>query len=223
MPPSGTDAPVATQLGSARHASQSLERVQRTCEGARTVGRAASPRPRWPQQCAKAAWAASMTIVGLDVLARAEAVSFLRQRLGRSDPAYPDLAEALGDLPLALEQAAAFITQTTTTPSEYLGLLGERAGELFGLGQPANSEQTIATTWTLALDELRGNAPVAQDLLVLCAFLAPDDIPRTLLEEHHQALPEPLAAAARDQLALRQAFGALHRYALATITPQALS
>jgi tetratricopeptide (TPR) repeat protein len=167
-------------------------------------------------------WAGSMTTVRLDVLARAEAVSFLQQRLGRDDPVFKRLAAALGDLPLALEQAAAFITETATTPSEYVGLLGERAGELFGLGRPANSEQTIATTWTLALDELRTQAPVAEDLLILCAFLAPDDIPRSLVEEHREALPERLAIAARNQLILRQAFGALHRYALATITEQAV-
>jgi tetratricopeptide (TPR) repeat protein len=169
------------------------------------------------------AWAGSMTTVRLDVLARAEAVSFLQQRLGHTDPAYPDLAAALGDLPLALEQAAAFISETATTPSEYVALLGERAGELFELGRPAGSEQTIATTWTLALDELRARAPVAEDLLSLFAFLAPDDIPRSLVEEDREALPRRLAAAAGDQLGLRQAFGALHRYALATVTEQTLS
>jgi tetratricopeptide (TPR) repeat protein len=168
------------------------------------------------------AWAGSMTTMGLDVLTRGEAVRFLQRRLGRDDPTYSDLAGALGDLPLALEQAAAFLTETATPPGHYLGLLGEREQELFGLGRPANSEQTIATTWTLALDDLDTQVPVAKDLLTLCAFLAPDSIPRTLFEDHAAALPEQLAAAARDQLALHQAFGALHRYALATVTEHAL-
>ncbi len=65
------------------------------------------------------------------------------------------LAEALGDLPLALEQAAAYLEDTACNPSEYLDLLGKHAQELFALGQPATTEQAVATTWTVALQRLR--------------------------------------------------------------------
>ena len=47
------------------------------------------------------------------------------------------------------------------------------------------------TTWQVALDRVRAT-PAAQELLSLCAFLAPDDVPRPLLREHAEALPEPL-------------------------------
>jgi tetratricopeptide (TPR) repeat protein len=130
----------------------------------------------------------------------------------------------LGDLPLALEQAAAYLEATATPPAAYLDLLATRARELFALGgQPSDSAQTIATTWTVSLDRLRKEASVAQDLLRLCAFLAPDDLPRTLLEEHPEVLPRRLARAVRDQLGLQQALGGLRRYSLAAVTDQTIS
>jgi hypothetical protein len=78
-----------------------------------------------------------------------------------------------GDLPLALEQAAVSLEETGTPAADYLDLLRDRGPELFALGRSITSEQTIATIWTLSLDRIRVQAPVAQDLLALCAFLTP--------------------------------------------------
>jgi hypothetical protein len=52
---------------------------------------------------------------------------------------------------------------------------------------------------------------------------SPDDIPRWLLEEHHEELPEPLAATVHDPLAFGQALGALSHYSLAAVTDEAIS
>jgi hypothetical protein len=105
---------------------------------------------------------------------------------------------------------------------EYLDLLRERAPELFALGRPATTEQTIATTWTLALDRIRIQDPVAQDLLALCAFLAPDEIPRAVLTEHADVLPERLSGAISDRIAFQKAIGMLRRYSLIAMTGDAL-
>jgi hypothetical protein len=187
-------------------------------------------RPWWPPNSGRVlvtsrnpAWAGLAATIPLDVLPRGEAVAFLRRRLGRDDPTFDQLATALGDLPLALEQAAAYLEQTHTPPEEYLELLASRARELFALGRPATSEQTIATVWSLSLHRLHIEAPVAEDLLRLCAFLAPDDIPRRLLEDHPDLLPEPLAGAVRDRLSYQQALDALGRYSLAAITNDTVS
>ncbi len=170
------------------------------------------------------AWGGVAATVRVDVLPRDQAVGFLAARTGSSDQASLErLAEVLGDLPLALEQAAAYLEETATTPGEYLELLGERAGELFALGRPATTEQTIANTWTVSLDRVKNEAPAAQDLLCLCAFLAPDDLPRGLLADYHDQLPEPLAAALGDRVGFQQVLGALRRYSLATVTPETIS
>jgi hypothetical protein len=60
------------------------------------------------------------------------------------------------------------------------------------------------------------------DLLTLAAFLAPDDLPLPLLATHHDQLPEPLAAAAGDPLALADAVAALRRYSLIRVVADGL-
>jgi tetratricopeptide (TPR) repeat protein len=169
------------------------------------------------------AWRGIATSLGIDVLPRSQAVAFLRQRGGLDEPAAAALAEVLSDLPLALEQAAAYLEATSTSPSEYLDLLRERAGELFALGVAANSQQTIATTWTLSLRRAAEESSAAEDLLTLCAFLGPDSIPRSLLTDHPDVLPKLLATAVRDRLAFQQALGALRRYSLVAVTDQTVS
>ena len=187
-------------------------------------------RPWWPPDSGRVlvtsrnpAWGGLAAVIALDVLPRGEAVAFLRRRLGRDDPAFDALAAALGDLPLALEQAAAYLDETSISIGDYLGLLRDRARELFALGRPATTEQTIATTWTVALQRLSEQTPAAEDLLCLCAFLAPDEIPRDLPTERPDLLPEPLASVVQDPLAYQQSVGALRRYSLATITEEAIS
>jgi tetratricopeptide (TPR) repeat protein len=166
------------------------------------------------------AWRGVAATIGVDVLSRDEAIAFLRQRSGSSDQAtLGRLAEALGDLPLALEQAAAYLDETSISVDEYVDLLGSRARELFALGRPATTEQTIATTWTVSLQRLREQAPAAEDLLRLCAFLAADDIPRTLPAQHPEVLPERLASTVQDQLDYQQVIGTLRRYSMVKTSP----
>jgi hypothetical protein len=76
-----------------------------------------------------------------------------------------------------------------------------------------------------SIQRLRQQTPAAEELLVLCAFLAPDDIPRSLPTSRPNALPEGLAATVRAPLAYQQAIGALRRYSLITVSQdgQALS
>jgi tetratricopeptide (TPR) repeat protein len=168
-------------------------------------------------------WGRTATAVRLDVLERDEAVAFLRRRTARSDTATAAaLAEALGDLPLALEQAAAYMDETHTTPADYLALFREHGAELLALGEPLTTEQTVTTTWQVALDRVRAT-PAAQELLSLCAFLAPDDVPRPLLREHAEALPEPLRGTIGRPLAHNQVVSTLGRYSLVTGTADTLT
>jgi tetratricopeptide (TPR) repeat protein len=150
-------------------------------------------------------------------------VALLCARSGGHDPASDELAETLGDLPLALEQAAAYMEQTHTSVLDYLELLGERAGELLELGELTDHPDTVASTWALSLTRAQVEAPSAQALLALCAFLAPDDIPRTLPTDHAQLLPESLQQIAADRLAYDRLVGALGRYSLLTATQDTLA
>jgi hypothetical protein len=130
------------------------------------------------------AWGAQAEPLQLSVLTRDEAIVFLAKRTGSNDEAALDrLADALGDLPLALEEAAAYLEQTQVSLEEYLDLVQGRARELFELEQAAGpshpDQRRVATVWSVSLDRVRAEAPAAEALLALCAFLAPD-IPREL-------------------------------------------
>jgi tetratricopeptide (TPR) repeat protein len=161
--------------------------------------------------------------IRLDVLKREEAVAFLRRRTGSDNMTHlPHLAEALGDLPLALEQAAAYLDETKITPAAYLALYEQHGAELLAQGEPLSTEQTVVTTWQVALGQLDAT-PGAPELLALCAFLAPDNIPRAMFGEHAQVLPEPLDVIVERPLALNPAVGALGHYSLVTVTEDSLT
>jgi tetratricopeptide (TPR) repeat protein len=124
---------------------------------------------------------------------------------------------------LALEQAAAYITAAGTVGlGAYAELFATRALELFKRGQPLGYQHTVATTWSLALQTLEGAEPAAVALLDLATFLGPDDLPQPLLAANAHRLPEPLATAAGDPLALADAIAALRRYSLVRVVGDGL-
>jgi TIR domain/NB-ARC domain len=83
------------------------------------------------------AWGRQATPLRVDVLRREESIAFLARRTGADDQAALDgLAELLGDLPLALEEAAAYLEETQVSLAEYMELVRDRARELFDLDQP---------------------------------------------------------------------------------------
>jgi tetratricopeptide (TPR) repeat protein len=166
------------------------------------------------------AWGRWATAYRLDVLMRQEAIAFLCRRTDTQDE---QVAEALGDLPLALAEAAAYIDETQIGLEDYLELVRDRSMELFGLRHPAGPHQRVATLWSLSLDRIRQEAPATEALLDLCAFLAQEDIPRNLLRAHLEVLPEELRQLAGDALAFNNALRVLSRYSIATVTPAAVS
>jgi tetratricopeptide (TPR) repeat protein len=174
------------------------------------------------------AWGNHAKPLPVNVLARKESVAFLGKRTGADDQAaLGELAELLGDLPLALEEAAAYVEETRVGLDEYLALVRDRSRELFGLDQPPLDEQQgdqrrVATVWSLSLDRVHQEAPAAEALLSLCAFLAPN-IPRELPREQPQVLPEDLAQAVTDPLAYNRMLAVVGRYSLATVTPKTVS
>ena len=160
----------------------------------------------------------------LDVLRRKEAVEFLLERTGESDhEAAEALAEVLGDLPLALEQAAAYIVEGGITLANYLEMFQRRSAELLQRGAAGSFDQTVDTSWNLSFERLKQESSLGADLLRLCAFLAPDDIPRTLFTQGASELPTSMAAAAADPITFSDAISALRRYALVLVEEDHLS
>jgi tetratricopeptide (TPR) repeat protein len=167
-------------------------------------------------------WEPLASVLPVEVLAPSDAASLLLLRTQDSGPAAQaaatSLAATLGGLPLALEQAGAYVAATgTVTLAGYAELFATRAPELLKRGQPLGYQRTVATTWSLALQRLQHSEPAGVALLTLAAFFAPDDLPQPLLVDHPDHLPEPLAAATRDPLALADAVAALRRFSLVRV------
>jgi tetratricopeptide (TPR) repeat protein len=168
-------------------------------------------------------WHELATPVRVDVFDRGESVALLRRRA----PLLPEgqagrVAEALGDLPLALGQAGAYLTDTGTGVQDYLTLLAERTTELLAHGVSATYPVSLAASTQIALDRLAAHSLAALELLTLAAYLAPELIPLTLFTAHPVQLPEPLATAAGDPLAFSELTRLLRRHGLGGVEPTTL-
>ncbi len=114
-----------------------------------------------------------------------EAVLFLLDRTGRSDAsdaerqAAGELAAELGKLPLALEQAGAYLVARGASFADYLASFRQRGIDLFEKAPPlaGTRHAPLMVTWSLNIAEIERTAPASADLLNAAAFLAPDAIP----------------------------------------------
>jgi hypothetical protein len=156
------------------------------------------------------------------VLDHEVATEFLVTRTGDPDSqAAAELAEKLDGLPLALEQAAAYIQATGTTLAGYVSVFRDRREDLLARGEETGRRADVAAILGLALSGLRDEAPAAAGLLRLLAWLAPEPVPLALLLADRQVAGElaPEVAAAigpllGDPVAVEDAVAALRRYSL---------
>jgi tetratricopeptide (TPR) repeat protein len=160
--------------------------------------------------------------VHLPVWPRSDSISYLLRRTKKSDAsAAGDLARELGDLPLALTQAAGYVVSKRRSLTAYLELFRTRRTDLWKREMPPEDyEETVATTWNLALQQL--SAP-AVNLLNLFACLGPESIPRWLIPENAACFAAPLAAVAADPLDYDDCLQSLMGYSLIEATEQAIS
>jgi tetratricopeptide (TPR) repeat protein len=142
-------------------------------------------------------WANQADVLDVDVYTREESAEFLQRRLrGMSLADASRLAESLGDLPLALEHAAGWLSTTQTSVDDYLTLLREHVAELFDPAPPRDYPASVRATWTVSMNQLREQNPEAEELLNLCAFIGPFPIPLSMLTARPtEALPAPLREA----------------------------
>jgi tetratricopeptide (TPR) repeat protein len=169
-------------------------------------------------------WAEIAAPVEVDVLARSESVAILQDRVaGLGAPDADQLAAQLGDLPLAVAQAAGFMAETGTPAAQYLDLLQTRAGPLLDQAAPGSAyPRSLAAATRLAADRLDADDPAAAQLASVCAFLGSEPIPEDLFTSASGALPGELAARAADPLTWRQTLAHLARQSLARIDQRGL-
>jgi tetratricopeptide (TPR) repeat protein len=171
--------------------------------------------------------------IPLEVMEPGEALDFLRQRARRndSDPseraAAERLAKELGYLPLALEQAAAYIAVSEVSFQDYLKEYEKLRLKLLAdkHHQPRDYPASVLTTWTKSFEAVRQRSAAAADVLIVSAFLAPDGIPYEIFLKGASELGEALAAALADadgsEKPLYDLLTELRRYSLIRRHPDA--
>jgi tetratricopeptide (TPR) repeat protein len=112
--------------------------------------------------------------------------------------------------------------ETGTSTAEYLQRFRERRAELLRFGSEGEGGPTVATTWDISFREASARSLAAGELLNLCSFLAPEDIPRDALSLGAHRFPAALADSAGDPLKLDEAVKALRRYSLVDTRQDAL-
>jgi tetratricopeptide (TPR) repeat protein len=127
-----------------------------------------------------------------------------------------ELAQLMDGLPLALDQAGAYIRETKSSLTDYLGLYRTRALDLLDKRSQQETEypDTVATTWSLSFEKVMQADAAAASLLCLYAFLYADAIPEEFVTDGGTLLGPALQVVAHDELALNAAMKALLNFSL---------
>jgi len=164
-------------------------------------------------------WQAVIDTVPMDVFVRQESMDFLRKRVprGLSEVDADRLAGKLGDLPLALEQAGAMLSETGMPIDEYLRLLDEHVTGIMAEGKSPDYPLSMTAAWKLSVATLRDRLPQALELLRCCAFFGPEPIPRNVFRRGAQPTGSAVAEVISNPILMSSAIRELGRYALVTL------
>jgi tetratricopeptide (TPR) repeat protein len=164
-------------------------------------------------------WGAVATRVEIEVWPNEIGGDYLIARTGRDGErdAALALSEALGGLPLAHEQAAAFCERTGISLADYRVRFEAAPAKFLDAEKDASPEyhnrRTVAKTFALAIDEAAKCHPAAEPLIVCAALFAPEPIPLFLFAEASDKFDEPLASDMANG-GVDEAIAALRSFAL---------
>ncbi|MEA5358370.1 FxSxx-COOH system tetratricopeptide repeat protein [Amycolatopsis sp., V23-08] len=164
-------------------------------------------------------WAGMARPLEVAIFERSESKMLLSRRGPQLDDADADrIAEKLGDLPLAIEQAATWLAETGMRAGEYLELFDEKVAEILETSGPQDYETSVAAAWNVSFDQLSVSNPAAHQLLQVCAFFAPEPVSRNLFAGVRGLTVSPeLDTALRDPIKLSRAIRDINRFGLAKI------
>ena len=167
----------------------------------------------------------------VETLAPEEGALLLLRRAGLLPPDVPfeqatqqdqtlalQITHELGGLPLALDQAGAYLEATGTSLALYQEIYQQHRADLLKERRGAEQDHPdpVATTWLLSFQKVEARNAAAAELLRLCAFLAPDALGEELLLQGKGILGSVLSPVIADRYLLENAFEALRAYSLIT-------
>ncbi|MFI9599342.1 FxSxx-COOH system tetratricopeptide repeat protein [Streptomyces sp. NPDC052043] len=168
------------------------------------------------------AWERVATPLPVNVFERGESIELLRKRSPDLTTQEADrLADALGDLPLAVEQAGAWRAVSGMQVDDYLDLLEQRRPEILELDPAPDYPVSVAAAWDISLDDVQNRNPGARQLLDICASMAPEPIPRSMLRGSRGVSITPeVDPLLREPIKLNRAIRDLTQFSLVRVDPR---
>jgi CO dehydrogenase nickel-insertion accessory protein CooC1 len=166
-------------------------------------------------------WTNEAEPLGVEVFSRQESIAHLLHHVPLLDPGDAGrVADALGDLPLAIEQASTWLEQTGMPARAYMAELATRATEILALNRPSDYPTPVVAAWNMSFDKLRDRSPAAVRLLQILAFCSPGGISTDLLYSAAtiQSLL-PYDPALTERLMLGRIIRDISRFALVKVDP----
>jgi tetratricopeptide (TPR) repeat protein len=133
------------------------------------------------------------------------------------------LSRDLGGLPLALDQAGAYIDEMKVTPKQYQVRFSQAAAAVLGRRGELSLQDhplSVSATFALALSEVRKKSVAAEELVQACAFLAPDAIPEEIFIKGATEFGRELQAVADDAVLWDDTVKIACTYSLLTRSPE---
>jgi len=133
-----------------------------------------------------------------------------------------EIVRAMEGLPLALDQAGAYIEETQCSLQDYLQLFQSHRAILLGQrgGVGSDHPASVATTLSLSIATIARQDPAAVELLQACALLHPDGIPEEVFLEGANHLGPVLAAACADMFSWNRLVATVSAYSLLRRQPK---
>ncbi len=143
-------------------------------------------------------------------------VSQLAEQMPLQYAAGADMVTAMGGLPLALDQAGAYLEATQCGLPVYLDLFYTRRAILLQQRGEGSRDHpaSVSTTFTLAITATATCHPAVWDLLRICALLQPDGIPEELFRQGAEHFGTTLASVCHDELEWNQVIRVACSYSL---------
>jgi tetratricopeptide (TPR) repeat protein len=168
-------------------------------------------------------WQSVINTIPMNVFERSESMEFLLKRVpkGLTDMDANRLARMLGDLPLALEQAGAMLSETGMPADEYLRLLDEHVTKIMAEGKSPDYPLSMTAACKMSVAALQDR--LSLELLRCCAFFGPDPIPRDVFRRGAQPTGTLVAEVISNPILMSSAIRELARYALVTLDGSSVS
>ncbi len=170
-------------------------------------------------------WTTVADPLEIDVFVRTESIEHLVRRVPTLESqGAQQLAEVLGDLPLAVELAAAWLADTGAPVGQYVDLLQrESTTKVLSLSQASGYPRNLEATWKISLDRLGERSKAAVYLLKLCSYFAPEISVELIYRPQTIEALVPLDRSLRVPLMLGRVTQEISRLALAKVDLQGSS